>query len=109
MCEQMSGGGGRWDGRRCAYLNATKPGTPVFSPLSEGKTVWPNDDPIEAETAWDRIATARAIVTDATGCSADAALRAMKECADDRGDPIGTFAAALIGEASWRTQEKSGP
>jgi hypothetical protein len=53
-------------------------------------------DSSDAGSAWECIATARAIVAEQRGCSPDDALRAMKARADDLGRPIGEFAAGVI-------------
>jgi hypothetical protein len=49
-----------------------------------------------AESAWERIATAREIVAEHAGCSPDEALRALKDRAEVLGDPIGTLADGVI-------------
>jgi hypothetical protein len=57
---------------------------------------------ISAEAAWERIAAARGIVAQETGCSPDEALRALRDRADELGDPIGDLAAEVIDEEQFR-------
>jgi hypothetical protein len=51
---------------------------------------------VSAVAEWDRISTARSLVAEELRCSADEALRAMKERSDEIGHSIGAVSDGLI-------------